>query len=1099
MVIRDKLANFFFFFFLCFFFFHPILGVQYNTIHKKNAHTKNELAFFNYKEYKKKHKQINDRKYDILYFPLKLDNFHKKREIGTINYHRNNSNNYNQYIYDIKSKKKNVHRAFLTGLVKKNIFFINIASNNGIRNKFYKWRNEKKHSFTINSNSSLSENGKKEGGKSENMDEKMDEKCNGEKINEVDKEKKNRLIDNMNKNYLSIKYVDEKNESSDISLIIGIKSKLREYYYDKCVKEYKDMKLKENKYEYSYLNDVPINNLINYIDKNEYFKIFLKHINEDIIKVYKKMNNLYLIGAPRLLNKIDHVNISKFDDIVLNFSIDIFPTIKFNRPYINLDIIVKVPPYEKGNTFKEFLKYVNNELEIKIDTDENHKVDWNNDVHVNVSKGWVYSFNDTYYDEFCSLNNCSSEKKEEEEEENYENISIDEINKFGNNKISELIDMDKDEEKFINNSDYYNKEMKEENDTTSSSREEDEIYFNNTNDDVNHYGKFGNKNYKNYYNELLKNSEYINYFKEGYQLPSEAISMENTIVSIKENYNPIGFNESLIGMGKNDKKNVTVYLPVNLFQDYFKNQQKKNDGNGSIIALDKDTKKDLENLNEISKDSINKFREIIYMEIKKLKNNKVFDKLESILKSNENKFFDNNDLEKYLKRDETNKDENNAKEEEVVKKTDEKKEQTGEIYYLPNKDEDIEYILGNDNENDEEMESNELENKEANVNAADDELNFKKNFDKYLEEILKENMNSLDKKIPSYNNETSKTKEIFENLCDPNDYDKVDNIDETLNDYILGKSDLIKCVLEVNVTDIKLRKSGTENIDDYIFKKYNKTKDELYTEIENRAMIDIQNKCVEQRRMGAYKKLMEITSLNVPITLFRAQGKKLYENYLKKKQMQGKNVEGNNSGSDKVLTFEEFINKSQREIYDQIKFSFIVKSIFHNSKLKLNYDELIKDVIKTLIKTPTYNIKTIIKQIYTIHQAQCVLDFVSLNSNILHETDNSSSVNFSVSMKKGSSYSKDDFINYDDQPVPNNGLTDKGEKKNTEDSMLRGDKIEKGDGVNSEKKEEKIFNFNDEANFIVEKKKENDENIELEYFTFKKGANYTKYFEEKGK
>ncbi|ETB59679.1 hypothetical protein YYC_03107 [Plasmodium yoelii 17X] len=927
----------------------------------------------------------------------------------------------------------------------------------------------------------------------------MEQKCNMEKVNEVDKEKQNRLIDNMKKNYLSIKYVDEKNENSDISLTIGIKSKLREYYYDKCVKEYKNIKLKENKYEYSYLNDVPINNLINYIDKNEYFKIFLKYINEDIIKVYKKMNNLYLIGAPRLLNKIYHINISKFDDIVLNFSIDIFPIIKFNRPYINLDIVVKVPPYEKGNTFKEFLKYINNELEIKIDTDKNHKVDWNNDVYINVSKGWVYSFNNTYYDEFCSLNNCFSEKKEKVE--NYENISIEEVNKFGSNKISELIDVDKDEEKFINNSDYYNKEMKEGNDTTSLSREEDEIYFNNTNDDVNHYGKFGNKNYKNYYNELLKNSEYMNYFKEGYQLPSEAISMENTIVSIKENYNPIGFNESLIGMGKNDKKNITVYIPVNLFQDYFKNQQKKNDGNDSIITIDKDTKKDLENMNEISKDSINKFREIIYMEIKKLKNNKVFDKLESILKSNENKFFDNNNLEKYLKKDETSPNENNAKEEEITKKMNEKNDKTGEIYYLPNKEEDIEYILENDNEFDEEM-----ENKETNVNDNDDELNFKKNFDKYLEEILKENMNSLDKKIPSYNNENSKTKEIFENLCDPNDYDKADDIDETLNDYILGKSDLIKCVLEVNVIDIKMRKSGTEKIDDYIFKKYNKTKDELYTEIENRAMIDIQNKCVEQRRMGAYKKLMEITSLNVPITLFRAQGKRLYANYLKKKEMQGKNIEENNNGTEKILTFEEFINKSQREIYDQIRFSFIVKSIFHNSKLKLNYDELIKEVIKTLIKTPTYNIKTIIKQIYTIHQAQCVLDFVSLNSNILHETDNSSSVNFSVSLKKGSSYSKEDFINDDDhQAISNNSFNDRGEKKNNEESILRDDKIEKGNNVNSdllnnnEKKEEKIFNFNDEANFIVEKKKENDENIELEYFTFKKGANYTKYFEEKRK
>lgn len=258
--------------------------------------------------------------------------------------------------------------------------------------------------------------------------------------------------------------------------------------------------------------------------------------------------------------------------------------------------------------------------------------------------------------------------------------------------------------------------------------------------------------------------------------------------------------------------------------------------------------------------------------------------------------------------------------------------------------------------------------------------------------------------------------------------------------------------------------------------------------------------------MGAYKKLMEITSLNVPITLFRAQGKKLYANYLKKKEMQGKNIEENNNGTEKILTFEEFINKSQREIYDQIIFSFIVKSIFHNSKLKLNYDELIKEVIKTLIKTPTYNIKTIIKQIYTIHQAQCVLDFVSLNSNILHETDNSSSVNFSVSLKKGSSYSKEDFINDDDhQAISNNSFNDRGEKKNNEESILRDDKIEKGNNVNSdllnnnEKKEEKIFNFNDEANFIVEKKKENDENIELEYFTFKKGANYTKYFEEKRK
>ncbi|KAI4835750.1 hypothetical protein MKS88_004966 [Plasmodium brasilianum] len=974
-----------------------------------------------------------------------------------------------------------------------------------------------------------------------------------DQVDQLDKEKEKKqitLIENVKKKLLKIEYIDENNESSDIVLKIHIKGKLREDYYDMCVKKYKEKKLKENKYEYSYLKDIPVNSLINYVDQNDYFKIFLKYVNEDIIKVYKGIKKLHLIGAPRLLNKIDHMNISKFNDIVLNFSIDKFPTIKFLKSYLNLDLTVKIPPYEKGNAFKEFLKIVQNENEVAINSDHSHKVEWNNDVYINILRGWVYSFNDIYYDEYCKVNTdrrnthrkmvqgatqnkCPIDDKKYAVEKKYR--INEELNIIENNKINDLIDIDKDEENFINNSNNY-----EENTLTNVHNANEENLFNETNDKDNESRRY-------YYDEYLKNADFSNYFKQGYLLPNDIIQMNNATILIKENYNPLGFNESLIGMNKNQKKNITVYLPISLFKDYF---QKNN------LTLDKNKDQQVINLKEINKESISKFREIIYTEIKKLKNNRTLQKLENILKTNENKFFDSNTLEQSLKkgnengeqdgREERVESERNSKQTSRSRASEESVEakETKEIkeaeYYIANKEEDIEYIL-NDNsvlfdeeESDEKGEPNgrsepnesgessdpsrlDKPNDPSEPYKRDEKLHFLENFDKYVEELLNEDINSLDDKL--YYNRSGETTKILQNICDPSEYETEKNTDDSLNDYILGKSDLIKCVLEVEILDIKIRKKGNEDINDYVLKKYNKTIDELYEDIEGRAMKDIQGKCVDQRRMEAYKKLMEITTLNIPITLFRAQGKRLYDNYLRKQKMK-KSV--NDKDNHQILDFEEFIKKSQKEIYDQIKFSFIVKSIFQNSKLKVNYEHIIRDVIRTLIKTPTNNVQSLIKKIYTVHQAQCVLDFVSLNSNISFDINHNSSLNFSVSLKKGSSYTKEEFLNDDQQSASDprksreqlssyrDGTNINEKNSNTVNTPNdNDDKISSGssDGDNSNcdkidcdtPRTQKIFNFTNESNFVIEKKKENNENVELEYYTFKKGANYTKFFQERSK
>ncbi|CRH03884.1 conserved Plasmodium protein, unknown function [Plasmodium relictum] len=1009
MIIRYKIIILKIFLFVYVNFY--IEGLHYYNSHNKNNENINKLIF-RFKKYRTFIKNtVNEKNKNNFYVPLKILNARKIKRIDDT--------------YKIKGY------AYLNSLLQKKVFFFFLKKSSYERNSYLsKKKNIYKKKFSLHENEN--------------------------KNNNLTEEKKSKLIKNIQNNYLAIDFIDENNETSDILLKIHIKGKLREYYYDLCVKKYKELKLKENKYEYSYLNDVPINNLINYIDKNDYFNIFLKYVNEDIIKVYKIIKNLHLIGSPRLLNKIDHIHISKFDDIILKFSIDKYPIIKFNKSYINLDLNVKIPPYEKGSAFKEFLKILKSENEITINSDEKHKVEWNNEVCINVLRGWVYNFNNIYYDEFCKIDSNNYKKSEilNDEKKIIEEETLNkEKNALENNRIKDLIDIDKDEESFINNSDNYNEE--------NSKSENDENLFNETDTDKSDY-------------EFLKNVEYTNYFKQGYQLPNNIISMNNSTISIKENYNPLGFNESLIGMSKNEKKNITVHIPVYLFKDYFQNNQFHYDKN----------KDDIVNLKEINKESINKFREIIYKEIKKMKYNSVFRKIEDVLKKNENKFFDSNTLEKSFKQYNEYGEEKKKHEEK-----DNTNSKTEEEFYYENNEEDIDSILNDDHvtyeedKNEEKKENNKNEKNQTNEKREkNEEVSFNKKFDKYLEELLKDDINSLDNKL--YNRENDKIKEIFQNLCDLSENDKEENVDENLNDYILGESDLIKCVLEVEVLDIKIRKERNENINDYILKKYNKTIDEIYKDIEERAIKDIQNKCVQQKRMETYKKLMEITSLNVPITLFRAQGKRLYNNYLKNMQM--KKIE--NEKTDNILNFEDYLKKSQKDIYDQIKFSFIVKSIFQNSNLKLNYEEIIKDVIKTLIKTPTNNVKNLIKRIYTIHQAQSVLDFVSFNSNISYDTDNSS-IHFSVNLKKGSHYTKEEFLNED------SGKSNKPEI--LDDLNLLKDKDEKINELNNEKTKEKVFHFDDESHYVVEKKKENNESIELKYYTFKKGANYTKYFHEK--
>ncbi|GAW82964.1 hypothetical protein, conserved [Plasmodium gonderi] len=1027
-------------------------------------------------------------------------------------------------------------------------FFSQLKKHDGRRIKWHYYAGgvgEKKHEFRTKLTMDKTGEEKRNGEKSVNT-----ERANGERT------KRERLIEHMEKGLLAIEYIDENNESSDVLLKVHIKSKLREYYYDLCVKEYRESKLKENKYEYCYLKDVPINNLINYIKKDDYLNIFLKHVNEDVIKVYKKMKNLHLIGSPRLMNNIDHMTISKFNDVHFIFSIDKFPKIKFNKSYIHLHMNVEIPPYEKGSTFKEFLKIIKNEKEneISIDSDENHKVEWNNDVHINILRGWVYSSNNEYYNTICHVqadvpHKCGQEAEDvksaiykEEKSTTKEQVNTEEFKILDNhNKINDLIDIDKDEENFINNSENYNEKNEKNN-----SFQNDENFFNNTNN------KTDKEEWK-YYDEFLKNSNFSKYFKEGYQLPKDVINMNNEVISVKENYNPLGFNESLIGVSKNEKKNITAYIPVNLFKKYFDTP--------TVEVSQEINQQNVPNFKEINKESISKFREIIYTEIKKLKNGSFFQKLENILKSNQDKFFDSESLESKSKsnipeddsqsieqhdeREEKNEGGKSDNIERSIKnKTEEKEELT---YHDMPKEEDIEYILNDNNvlyeedEVDDKVEGEErvnggnnvkerenvqekeqtqqqgvvpLKQNQKNGNAVDqnEEEMFNKNFDKYLEELLKDDINALDEKL--YREEThGKVEDIVRNVCDTSEYEKDENgkvdTDEDgdeimLNDYILGKCDLIKCVLEAEILDIKIRKKKEDNINDYILKKYNKTANELYNEIEEKAMKDIQNKCVDQRRMEAYKKLMEITSLNVPVTLFRAQGKRLYNIYLKRKKMKS----NENGKNEKILDFEEFITKSKKEIYDQIKFSFIVKAIFHNSKLKINFDHVIKDVLKTLIKTPTNNVHSLIKKIYTTHQAQCVLDFVSLNANISFKTNHNSSVNFSVTMKKGSHYTKEEFLNDSNEldrtkagiqtgdlslspsqnPPAGNGEVD-------EKNATCGDILNRVD----EKEKQKIFNFTEESNFVIEKKKENNEHVKLEYFTFKKGANYTKSFEEKYK
>ncbi|KYN93921.1 hypothetical protein PRSY57_1426300 [Plasmodium reichenowi] len=1164
MVLGFKLITQKKFWFFIYFIFH-INGIHYyQSVYKYNEHVKKRpIVPFNSKSVLLNNK-INEKKKYIYIYNVKYNNRCYFNITGVLNgFPKKISKN------DLISKKK-VEEIILNNLrYKKNFFFLPLLKlkvkcnkNDGQRNEYFcplsKIRNiykfEKSIIHFVENNSDK-----------QNIEEQKKKKL-------IEKKKELFLNDNIEKKYLLIDYIDEKNETSDILLKVHIKSKLREYYYDLCVKEYKEKKLLENKYEYSYLNDVPINNLINYIDKNEYMKIFLKYVNDDIIKVYKSVKGLHLIGSPRLLNNVDHLCITKFDDILLKFSIDKYPTIIFQKPYINLDIKVKIPPYEKGTAFKEFLKIVENKNDVIEETDKNHKVEWNNDVQVNVSRGWVYNFSNVYYDEYCKMdthnrdtlfdgmgnnenvqkkndkekkenkqgnsrkiNNLEKERKEthglstneEDKKENEKNkdqnnntnkeqiiISNYEKNFSQNNKINNLIDIDKDEENFINNSDKYMEQ-------NLTNDDNDEKLFNDSYENKSHY-------------EFLKNADFTNYFRQGYQLPNDVISMNNETISVKENFNPLGFNESLLGMGKNEKKNITVYIPVNLFKEYFQKEQEGFEKRKKTKEEDFD--ENIINLKEIDKDSITKFREIIYTEIKKLKNNRFLQKIEKILKGNENKFFDSDTLEKSLKRNENEKNENNDDNKDEEKKND---LNSNDYFYLKNNEQSIDSILSDhnityDEEEDDIKESEERdinentndginkieeETKEDDVEEQNEEIHFNKNFDKYLKELLKDDINSLDEKL--YNQKEDKTKEIFQNLYDFNEEyskdqnvyvndneneNKDSNLDTNLHDYILGESDLIKCVLEIEVLDIKIRKKGNEDVKGYVLRKYNKTIDELYEDIESRAMKDIQSKCVQERRMEAYKKLMEITSLNIPMTLFHAQGKRLYSSYLNKMKM--KNDENKEN---KILCYEEYIKRSEKEIYDQIKFSFIVKSIFQNSKLQLNYEEIIKDVIKTLIKTPTNNIRSLIKRIYTIHQAQYVLDFVSLNSNISFHTDDKSAVNFSVSFKKGSEYSQDDYRNHDEQLTyttnhitNNNKQTDDNNKHlsnfNSLENNVKINQDKNFDILNNNdentKEENKIFHFKDESNFVVEKKKENNENIQYEYFTFKKGANYTKYFQD---
>ncbi|KJP89748.1 hypothetical protein AK88_00456 [Plasmodium fragile] len=913
-----------------------------------------------------------------------------------------------------------------------------------------------------------------------------------------EREKIQRLKEYMRKELLTIEYIDEENELSEVQLKVNLKGSLREHYYDMCVKQYKENKLKENKYEYSYLKDIPINNLINYIKKEDYLNIFLKHVNDDIIMVYKKMKNLHLIGSPRLMNNINHITISKFSDVHLTFSVDKFPKIKFNKSYIRLPMKVEIPPYEKGSTFKEFLKVIKNEKEkeneIIINVDENHKVDWNDDVYVNVCRGWVYNSSNEYCSDMCGVEGEDTQKKlnsrgeKNGQEENADDAALNEAMN-SRDKIKDLIDIDKTEEEFINSADMGDEKKEEE----KYMHDNDEKLFNDTN-------MKGMEEYK-YYDEFLQSSKFTKYFKEGYQLPTDVISMNGEVITVKENYNPLGFNESLIGLSRNEKKNITAYLPVDLFKAHFDSspsvEDQKNCEEGPPKVV-----------NDIDKESISKFREVIYTEIKKLKSGSFFRELEDILKSNQGKFFDRESESGQGATGQATTAEGNCR--------------------GPAAAQDIEFIL-NDNSplyDGEEMQGEDEEGAPSHLQSLhappegedhpigdeadqEEEVQFNKNFDKYLEELLKDDINSLDEKLYG-RGASSKTGDILSNVYDPSEYEKCEEgnakggmgeesgDEEMLNDYILGKCDLVKCILEVEVLDIKSRKRCEQDINDYVKKKYNKTVDELHDEIEERAMKDIQHKCVDQRRMEAYKKLMEISSLNVPRTLFQAQGKILYSSYLKKKKMQS----SENDKNEKVLSFEEFINKSQKEIYDQVKFSFIVKTIFQNAKLKVNYENVIKDVLKTLLKSPTNNVKSLIKKIHTIHQAQSVLDFVSLNGDISFATNNKSSVNFSVTMKKGSHYTKEEFLNADEALEDGQTGLHTGEVSPSGEKNLYGEGTAgKNDTQNGEdqKGKQKIFNFTDESNFVVENKKENNEQVELEYFTFKKGANYTRYFEEKYK
>lgn len=175
-----------------------------------------------------------------------------------------------------------------------------------------------------------------------------------------------------------------------------------------------------------------------------------------------------------------------------------------------------------------------------------------------------------------------------------------------NNKINNMIDIDKDEENFINNSDKYIEQ-------NLTNDDNDEKLFNDSYENKSHY-------------EFLKNADFTNYFRQGYQLPNDVISMNNETISVKENFNPLGFNESLLGMSKNEKKNITVYIPVNLFKEYFQKEHKGFEKRKKTKEEDFDEK--IINLKEIDKDSITKFKEIIYTEIKKLKNNRFLQKIE---------------------------------------------------------------------------------------------------------------------------------------------------------------------------------------------------------------------------------------------------------------------------------------------------------------------------------------------------------------------------------------------------------------------------------------------------------------------------------------